>query len=62
MLTVVLVKQVKSALDDMFVAECPGEIQTMEGSNVFYYRDFESSQFKVNFYFDLSSFIRIKKR
>ncbi|KAG7264284.1 hypothetical protein CRUP_026230 [Coryphaenoides rupestris] len=39
-------EEVKSALDDMFVAECPGEIQTMEGSNVFYYRDFEYSQFE----------------
>ncbi|KAJ3609756.1 hypothetical protein NHX12_024267 [Muraenolepis orangiensis] len=39
-------EEVKSALDDMFAADCPSEVQTMEGSNVFYYRDFEEDQYQ----------------
>ncbi|CAL8298854.1 unnamed protein product [Lota lota] len=41
-------REVKSALDQMFMAGCPSEIQTMEGSNVFYHRDFEESQAQYN--------------
>ncbi|CAL8293184.1 unnamed protein product [Merluccius merluccius] len=40
--------KVKSALDEMFVAGCPAEVQTTESSKVFYYRDFEDSQSQYN--------------
>ncbi|KAK0131722.1 Fibrocystin-L [Merluccius polli] len=40
--------KVKSALDEMFMAGCPAEVQTTESSKVFYYRDFEDSQSQYN--------------
>ncbi|XP_050924319.1 LOW QUALITY PROTEIN: PKHD1 like 1, tandem duplicate 1 [Lates calcarifer] len=33
--------EVQSALEDMMKADCPGEIQTTEGTDVKYFRDFE---------------------
>lgn len=40
--------QVQSALEDMMKADCPGEIQTTEGTDVKYFRDFEDDNSEVS--------------
>lgn len=38
----------QQALEDLFKAECPGEILTTEGTEVTYFKDFESDNSQVS--------------
>uniref|UniRef100_A0A8C5F806 PKHD1 like 1, tandem duplicate 1 n=1 Tax=Gadus morhua TaxID=8049 RepID=A0A8C5F806_GADMO len=42
-------EELKSAMERMLMAECPSEVQAMEGSNIIFYRDFEPGQDQVGF-------------
>ncbi|KAM6958720.1 PKHD1 like 1, tandem duplicate 1 [Aplochiton taeniatus] len=40
--------EVQTALDDLVSARCPSEIQTLEGSEALYFKDFEKTQSEYN--------------